>query len=62
MDLCITIRTLILKNGVVHVQAGAGIVYDSVPEAEFQETQNKARGMQQAVALAAGGFVLENGF
>jgi len=62
MDLCITIRTLILKSGVVHVQAGAGIVYDSVPEAEFQETQNKARGMQQAVALAAGGFVLENGF
>ena len=62
MDLCITIRTLLIRDGMVHVQAGAGIVYDSIPESEYQETQNKARGMQQAVKLAAGGFVLENGF
>ena len=62
MDLCITIRTMIIQDSIVHVQAGAGIVYDSVAESEHQETQNKARGMQQAVLLAAGGFVLENGF
>ncbi len=61
MDLCITIRTMVLKDGRIYVQAGAGIVYDSQPEMEHQETLNKARGMQQAVGLAAGGFVLENG-
>ena len=61
MDLCITIRTMVVKGGRIYVQAGAGIVYDSQPESEEQETQNKARGMQIAVKLAAGGFVLENG-
>ena len=61
MDLCITIRTMVVKDGRIYVQAGAGIVYDSQPESEHQETRNKARGMQQAVRLAAGGFVLENG-
>ncbi len=61
MDLCITIRTMIIKNNRIFVQAGAGIVYDSQPESEQIETQNKARGMQMAVKLAAGGFVLENG-
>ncbi len=60
MDLCITIRTMIIKDGQIYVQAGAGIVYDSQPEAEHQETLNKSRGMQMAVKLAAGGFVLEN--
>ncbi|MFO7568814.1 MAG: anthranilate synthase component I [Smithellaceae bacterium] len=60
MDLCITIRTMVIKDGRIHVQAGAGIVYDSQPEAEHQETLNKARGMQKAVELACGGFVLEN--
>jgi anthranilate synthase component 1 len=61
MDLCITIRTMVIKDGRIYVQAGAGIVYDSQPESEHQETRNKARGMQQAVRLAAGGFVIENG-
>ncbi|PKN89295.1 MAG: anthranilate synthase component I [Deltaproteobacteria bacterium HGW-Deltaproteobacteria-1] len=61
MDLCITIRTMVIKDGKIFVQAGAGIVYDSQPETEHQETLNKARGMQMAVKLAAGGFVLENG-
>ena len=61
MDLCITIRTMVIKDGLIFVQAGAGIVYDSQPESEHQETLNKARGMQMAVKLAAGGFVLENG-
>jgi len=61
MDLCITIRTMIIRNNRIFVQAGAGIVYDSQPETEQLETQSKARGMQLAVKLAAGGFVLENG-
>lgn len=61
MDLCITIRTMVLKNGKVYVQAGAGIVYDSVPESEHQESLNKSRGMLQAVRLAAGGFEIKNG-
>ena len=61
MDLCITIRTMIIRNNRIFVQAGAGIVYDSQPQSEELETQNKARGMQLAVKLAAGGFVLENG-
>jgi len=56
MDFCITIRTMILKNGKVYVQAGAGIVYDSVPESEHQESLNKSRGMLQALRLAATGF------
>jgi anthranilate synthase component 1 len=61
MDLCITIRTMVISGGRIHIQAGAGIVYDSQPEAEHQETLSKARGMQKAVELACGGFVLENG-
>ena len=61
MDLCITIRTMVIKDGRIYVQAGAGIVYDSQPEFEHQETLNKSRGMQMAVKLAAGGFIIENG-
>ncbi len=44
-DFAIAIRTMVLKDGKAHVQAGAGIVYDSVPEHEYQETLNKARGL-----------------
>ena len=58
MDLAITIRTLEFRDGEVFVQAGAGIVYDSDPEKEFQETQHKSRGMQKAMHLAAGGLKL----
>jgi anthranilate synthase component 1 len=61
MDFCITIRTMVIQGGQIFVQAGAGIVYDSQAESEYQETLNKARGMQQAVKLAASGFILENG-
>ena len=50
MDTCIVLRTAVVKDGVMHIQAGAGIVYDSVPEMEFQETVNKA----MAVIRAAG--------
>ncbi len=49
MDTCITIRTLVMKNGKVYVQAGAGIVADSVPEKEYAETVNKAKAMMEAV-------------
>jgi anthranilate synthase component 1 len=52
MDLCITIRTLMLRGGKVYVQAGAGIVADSEPAREYQETINKARGMAAALELA----------
>ena len=56
MDFCITIRTIVIKDGKILIQAGAGIVADSDPEAEYQETVNKAEGMIQAVRLAASGF------
>ena len=49
------------KDGRIYIQAGAGIVYDSVPEKEYQESVNKASAMLQAVKLAAGGFVIKNG-
>jgi len=51
-DSAITIRTVVMKGSIFYVQAGAGIVADSDPEKEFQETQNKAKGMIKAVALA----------
>ena len=52
-DSAITIRTVILDKQKAYVQAGAGVVADSVPEREYEETQNKARGMMKALALAA---------
>ncbi|MGH7859181.1 MAG: chorismate-binding protein, partial [Candidatus Binatia bacterium] len=52
MDTGITIRTVLVKDGKVYVQAGAGIVADSVPEQEHLECLNKARGMIQALQLA----------
>jgi len=51
MDTCITIRTILLSRGRAYVQAGAGIVADSDPSAEYQETCNKARGMLKALEL-----------
>lgn len=61
MDFCITIRTMLVKDDKIYIQAGAGIVYDSIPEKEHQESVNKARAMLQAVRLAASGFVIKNG-
>jgi anthranilate synthase component 1 len=52
LDCCITIRTALLKDGKVYVQAGGGWVNDSTPEGEFQETVNKSKAMRKAVALA----------
>ena len=52
MDTCIALRTVVMRDGAVHVQAGAGIVADSVPETEYHETLNKARGLLAAIDLA----------
>jgi len=54
MEMCIAIRTLLANGRRVSVQSGAGIVYDSVPAAEYQETVNKARAVFTAVAQAEG--------
>jgi anthranilate synthase component 1 len=56
MDTCITIRTLIIKDGKIYIQAGAGIVADSDPESEYIETVNKAKGMMEAVDMAEEGL------
>lgn len=52
MDTCIAIRTLVLENGVATIQAGAGIVADSVPELEYEETVNKAKALLRAIEIA----------
>ena len=56
MDTAIAIRTAIIKNQTLHIQAGAGIVYDSIPEMEWQETINKARAIFRAVAMVEAGL------
>ena len=56
MDTCITIRTLVVKDNVAYIQAGGGVVADSVPELEYQETMNKARAMKRAVEMAERGL------
>ncbi len=52
LDSCITIRTVVMKNDKAYIQAGAGIVADSIPELEYKETVNKARAMIKAIHLA----------
>ncbi|WP_028544261.1 anthranilate synthase component I [Paenibacillus taiwanensis] len=52
LDTCITIRTIIFKHGKAYVQAGAGIVWDSIAEKEYEETVNKAKGMLVAIERA----------
>lgn len=53
-NMCIAIRNIVVREGVGHIQAGAGIVADSDPEAEYQETLNKAGGMLRAIRAAGG--------
>jgi anthranilate synthase component 1 len=60
MDLAITIRTCVLAGGVASVQAGAGIVYDSVPEREWEESESKARAMLTAIAQVRGALHLDS--
>ena len=57
MDTCIALRTALVKNGKVYIQAGGGVVADSDPESEYQETVNKAKALvraaQEAIRYAA---------
>jgi anthranilate synthase component 1 len=53
LDTCIHIRTVVMKDGVAHVQAGGGTVADAKPELEYRESEAKARGVLQAIELAA---------
>ncbi len=61
MDLAIAIRTGVLKDGVLHAQAGAGIVADSILENEWQETESKARALIRAAELAENGLLRATG-
>ena len=56
MDTAIAIRTAVIKEGELHIQAGAGIVADSQPELEWKETMNKGRAIFRAVTLAEAGI------
>jgi anthranilate synthase component 1 len=56
MDTCITIRTLVIKNSIAYIQAGGGVVADSNPSTEYQETVNKAKAMMRAVEMAEKGL------
>ncbi len=53
LDSCITLRSIVLKDGKAYVQAGGGVVADSTPEGEYQETVNKAMGMMRAIEHAS---------
>lgn len=57
LDTCITIRTIVLKNKTAYVQAGAGIVADSIPEKEYQETVNKAKALIKSIEIAQKGLI-----
>jgi anthranilate synthase component 1 len=61
MDTAIAIRTAVIKDGTLHIQAGAGIVHDSKPELEWKETMNKARAVFRAVAMAEAGLRVGTG-
>jgi anthranilate synthase component 1 len=56
LDSCISIRTIHLRDGVASIQAGAGIVADSIPEREYDETVNKARALVSAIEMAEAGL------
>ena len=57
MDTAIAIRTAVIKNKTLHIQAGAGIVADSIPQNEWDETMNKGRAIFKAVSLAEKGLI-----
>ena len=59
MDVAIAIRTGVIKNNRLYVQAGAGIVADSVPQSEWIETQNKARAVLRAAELVQAGLDIQ---
>ena len=51
MDTCIALRTVVISGGKAYVQSGAGIVADSVPQSEYEETLNKAKGLLVSIAM-----------
>ena len=55
MDTAIAIRTAVIKDGTLHIQAGGGVVADSEPPLEYEESMNKARAMFRAAAMVQGG-------
>ncbi len=57
LDTCIAIRTMLVRDGLIYVQAGAGIVAESDPAREFEETVNKARALKEAILVAADGLL-----
>ncbi len=57
MDMCIAIRTMVVQENHIFIQAGAGIVADSMPALEYEETKNKARALRQALFIAAQGLL-----
>jgi len=57
VNTCIAIRTMIMKNGAVHFQSGAGIVHDSDPTKEYEETIDKAKAIMAAIDFAENGLV-----
>ena len=61
LDTAIAIRTAVIKDGTLHIQAGAGIVHDSVPANEWEETMNKGRAIFRAVALVEAGLEKDGG-
>jgi anthranilate synthase component I len=56
MDVAIALRTAVVANGTLYVQAGGGVVADSQPDAEWQETQNKAKALLRAAEIAESGL------
>lgn len=61
MDMAITIRTVLIKDGMLNIQAGGGVVADSDPQREFEETVNKAKAMMKAVEMARKGLMIGRG-
>jgi anthranilate synthase component 1 len=53
MDTCIALRTMVINDGIIHVQAGCGVVIDSDPNSEYEETVNKAQALIQAIRVTA---------
>lgn len=56
MDTCIMLRTILIKDGIAYVQAGGGVVYDSTPAKEYEESRNKAMASLRAIEMAQGGL------
>ena len=57
LNTCIAIRTMVMKDGIVHFQSGAGIVHDSDPDKEYEETVNKAKAIMAAINFAENGLI-----